>query len=259
MALRRDWVASPNYSSRGGSSVRLVCLHTAEGARTYQDLGAFFASPNAGVSSHVGIDDTPGVVGEYVRRENKAWTAAGANPVAVQAELCAFASWNPDQWRLHATMLENTAQWVAEECARFGVPLVGLTASEAQGGASGVCQHADLGAWGGGHWDCGPAFPIDQVIAMAAGARPPATSTKGREMIASTDGDGYWTVTGDGAVYAFGDAQYHGGANEPDYTQPGVTIIGIAGRRKDGYWLHASDGSVFAFGSAGFYGRPDRV
>jgi hypothetical protein len=78
-------------------------------------------------------------------------------------------------------------------------------------------------------------------------------------MIASTDGDGYWTTTSDGAVYAFGDAQFHGGANQPDVVQPGVEIIGIAGRRKDGYWLYASDGSVFAYGSAGFFGRPDRA
>jgi hypothetical protein len=258
MTLRREWIPSPNYSARG-APVRLVVLHTAEGARTYQELGSFFANPSSGVSSHTGIDDTPGVVGEYVAPGNKAWTAAGANPVAVQAELCGFAAWSPDQWRLHTTMLENTAAWVAEECARFSIPLVRLSAAAAQGGASGVCQHADLGAWGGGHWDCGPAFPIDQVIAMAAGARPAPSQRKGRTMIASTDGDGYWTTTSDGAVYAFGDAQFHGGANQPDVVQPGVEIIGIAGRRKDGYWLYASDGSVFAFGSAGFHGRPDRA
>ena len=87
MALRRVWLPSPNYSSRGGSSVRLIIVHTAEGALTYQSLGSFFSSSSAGVSSHTGIDDSPGEIGEYVGRPNKAWTAGNANPYAVQTEL----------------------------------------------------------------------------------------------------------------------------------------------------------------------------
>jgi hypothetical protein len=156
--------------------VRLVVLHTAEGATNYHDLGAFFANPSSGVSSHTGIDDTPGEVGEYVRADYKAWTAANANPVAVQAELCAFAEWSPTEWDRHPAMLDNAAAWIAEECARFGVPLQRLTAEQAQGGAAGVCQHVDLGSWGGGHWDCGPGFPMDRVLTMAGGqpgAAPP--------------------------------------------------------------------------------------
>jgi len=167
--LHRDVIPSPNYSSRGGSDVRLVVLHTAQGARTYQDLGAFFADPSSGVSSHVGIDDTPGVVGEYVHPEHKAWTAASANPVAVQAELCAFAEWSAAEWDAHPQMLSNTAAWVGEECRRFGLPIVAIDAAGVAAGLWGVCQHADLGAWGGGHWDCGPAFPMSRVIEAARG------------------------------------------------------------------------------------------
>jgi hypothetical protein len=270
VALRRDSILSPNYSSRGGTRVRLVVLHTAEGARTYQDLGAFFANPASGVSSHVGIDDTPGVVGEYVRPDYKAWTQANANPYSVAAELCAFASWSPSEWQNHGAMLENTAAWIAEECARFAVPLERLTPSQAQGGRAGVCQHVDLGTAGGNHWDCGPSFPMDDVMEMAAGGRPNVgpspTKRKGRTMIASTDGDGYWTTTSDGAVYAFGDAQFRGSSFDTDPMTPGnqvvkVTgeIVGIAGHGKSGYWLLASDGGIFTFGDADFHGRPDRV
>jgi len=177
MALKRVWIASPNYSSRGGSAVRLVVLHTAEGARTYQSLGSFFGSSRSQVSSHVGIDDTPNTIGEYVKPSNKAWTAAAYNPVAIQAELCGFASWKPSDWADHQTMLRNTAAWIAEECARYGLPIVKLTASQAQSGGRGICQHVDLGAGGGGHWDCGPSFPMDTVIAMAKGAPAPAAPT----------------------------------------------------------------------------------
>jgi N-acetylmuramoyl-L-alanine amidase len=169
MALKRKWIASPNYSSRGGSSVRLIVIHTAEGATTIESLGNFFASSSAGVSSHTGADDKENTIGEYVKRGNKAWTASNANPVAVQIELCAFAKWSKDTWNKHPNMLENCAKWIAEEAKAYGIPITKLSASQAQGGGRGVCQHADLGSWGGGHWDCGSGFPIDKVLDMARG------------------------------------------------------------------------------------------
>src|SRR5215469_7052838 len=173
MTLTRVWIPSPNYSSRGGSSVRLIVLHTAEGATTYESLGNYFASSSSGVSSHVGIDDKRGKCGEYVSRGNKAWTQSNANPVAVAAELCGFASWSDSTWRnSHNNMLLNAADWVKEEASKFGIPITKLTASQAQGSGRGVCQHRDLGAWGGNHSDCGNGFPIDYVLDLARGGTP---------------------------------------------------------------------------------------
>lgn len=177
MALTRKWIASPNYSSRGGSSVRLIVVHTAEGARTIEELGNFFASSSSGVSSHTGIDDKAGVIGEYVKRPNKAWTQANANPVCVATELCAFAKWSGAEWSKHPNMLANCAAWIAEEAAYFGIPITKLNASQAQGSGRGVCQHNDLGSWGGGHWDCGSGFPMDDVLAMAKGGGDDVTTT----------------------------------------------------------------------------------
>lgn len=165
--LKRKYMPSPNYSSRGGASVRLIVLHTAEGATTIESLGNFFASSSSGVSSHVGIDDQAGVVGEYVRRGDKAWTQGNANPVSVSVELCAFSSWSSSQWGQHEAMLENCARWIAEEAKQFGIPITRLSASQAQGSGRGVCQHVDLGSWGGGHWDCGGSFPMDKVLSRA--------------------------------------------------------------------------------------------
>ena len=176
MTLKRVQILGPNYSSRGGATVRLIVLHTAEGATTYQSLGNFFinsANTSNPTSSHVGIDDTVNTVGEYVTRDMKAWTAANANPVAVQAELCAFAAWDNATWQSHSQMLQNCAQWIKEEAATFGIPLTKLTPQQAQSNGRGICQHVDLGSWGGGHTDCGTAFPIDQVISMAGGSTPP--------------------------------------------------------------------------------------
>ena len=130
--------------------------------------------------------------------------AGEANPYSVSAELCAFAGWDTAEWSRHPQMLLNTADWVAEECSRFGIPIRALTAAEAQGGAAGVCQHVDLGAAGGGHWDCGPNFDMAGIINAATGgggAHSPKPKRKGQNMIASTDdGAGYWIVKPDGAV-----------------------------------------------------------
>jgi hypothetical protein len=167
--LKRTAIPSPNYSSRGGATVRLIVLHTAEGARTIEELGNFFAKSSSGVSSHTGIDDKKGVIGEYVKRSGKAWTAAQANPYSIQVELCAFASWSAAEWDRHPNMLDNVARWIAEEAVYFGIPITKLSPSQAQGGGFGVCQHSDLGSMGGGHWDCGGSFPIDKVIQKAKG------------------------------------------------------------------------------------------
>lgn len=175
MALKRIWIPSPNYSGRGGSTVRLIVLHTSEGAQSYQSLGSYFQG-NVEASSHVGIDNNVrGTIGEYVSRGNKAWTQANANPVCVSAELCtpagAAANWSRDYWlNNQRTMLDNAADWVREEASAFGIPLTILSASQAQSGGRGICQHNDLGSWGGGHYDCGNGFPIDYVVEKAGGS-----------------------------------------------------------------------------------------
>jgi hypothetical protein len=180
MALKRVWIPSPNHSPRGGARVRLIVLHTTEGAQSYQSLGAFFANPASQVSSHVGIDDTPGTVGEYVRRSRAAWTAAGANQAGVHGEFCtpsgAADGWSRADWLgKHHQMLVNAAAWIREEAALLDIPIVALTPAQAQGSGRGVCQHSDLGAWGGGHHDCGHGFPMDYVISLARGGSPAGT------------------------------------------------------------------------------------
>jgi hypothetical protein len=250
MALNRVWLPSPNYSSRG-DGVRLIVVHTAEGALTYQSLGNFFASSSSGVSSHVGIDDTPGTVGEYVHREWKAWTQANANPVAVAAELCAFAAWDDAEWRRHPEMLVNCAAWIAEEAAHYALPIVKLTPAEAQSGRLGVCAHSDLGAWGGNHSDPGPGFPWDIVIDLAIEDTqpvPPARQEKRNMVLTDPATGGVWVADGDGAIYAYDRAPFLGGANGPRLNAEGWPCVGIGAfqdRSGAGYTL------VLDWGDAG--------
>lgn len=171
-------IASPNYSQRGSRPVRLVAIHTAEGARTVESLGNFFASQSVQASSHVGIDDTK--IAQYVPYSMSAWTMLSANPISDQAELCGFAAWSRETWLgEHHRMLELAAGWIRERCLARGIPIRKLTPAQVGAGEAGVCGHADwsVGMRDGDHTDPGPSFPWDVVIELAGGVAPPSPTT----------------------------------------------------------------------------------
>lgn len=229
MPLNRVWIPSPFWSSPRGQSVRLVVIHTAEGSTTIESLGGWFQNPSAQVSSHTGCDDKPNTVGEYVRRDGVAWTQANANGYSVATELCGFAKWSAADWASHPVMLQNCAAWIAEECAAFGIPIVRLTAAQAQDGRSrGVCGHVDLGVAGGNHWDPGPSFPWDLVMSMAAGGSAGPAPKKGTHVWTMRDktSGGTWVADESGAVFAYDGAPYLGGANV--YNDGGWPCSGLA-------------------------------
>ena len=76
-------------------------------------------------------------------------------------------------------------------------------------------------------------------------------------IVATPSGKGYYIVTSDGAVFAFGDAVFHGstGGNPPAGREiTGMALsIGTDGQ-VNGYWLVGKDGGVHTFGSAPFWG-----
>jgi hypothetical protein len=94
-------------------------------------------------------------------------------------------------------------------------------------------------------------------------ANPPPTTTTTSTPTATTSPPpvaspspapqhGYWLVGGDGGIFTFGSAQFHGSTGSIRLSRP---VVGITPTEDDrGYWLVASDGGIFAFGDAGFYG-----
>jgi hypothetical protein len=69
---------------------------------------------------------------------------------------------------------------------------------------------------------------------------------------AYTPNPGYWEVAGDGGIFSFGNAQFHGSMGGKPLNEP---IVGMAPTPGDGgYWEVASDGGMFSFGNAQFYG-----
>ena len=172
MTLNRVPIPSPNYSSRGGASCRLLVLHTTQGSSTIESLGSFFQG-DVEASSHAGADMKTNTVGVFVERAHKSWTQCDFNPVCASLEMCAWAEWGPAEWEAHDPIVVNAGLWLGEEAAAFGIPLRLLTPGEAQGGAAGVCDHAALGSGGGGHWDVGASFPWPRALEIAGGAAPP--------------------------------------------------------------------------------------
>ncbi len=67
-------------------------------------------------------------------------------------------------------------------------------------------------------------------------------------------GNGYWLVSKEGAVYAYGGATYYGGADGLTLAAPIVGIVATPDGK--GYWLIGADGGVFSYGDARFYGNP---
>ena len=96
-------------------------------------------------------------------------------------------------------------------------------------------------------------FSWSQVTPNLPGAAGGAGLTAPTVGIASTpDGGGYWIVSANGGVFAFGDATFYNSLSGIHLSQP---IVGIASTPDGhGYWLVAADGGLFAFGNAGYYG-----
>jgi hypothetical protein len=163
-------------STRGTRPVRLIAVHTAEGARTAKSLGAYFFRGDVQASSHVGIDADTTL--QYVPYSKASWTLRSGNPISDNAELCGFARWTREQWLSDKTidkcesprrMLRRCSAWIAERCKARGIDVRRLTVVQLAKGEWGVIAHDD---WtkamkDGTHWDPGPGFPWDVVLADA--------------------------------------------------------------------------------------------
>jgi hypothetical protein len=227
------------------------------GALMHQQVGddslyGYFNNPYNEVSAHFWVPKVGGIPEQYVDSEIVAWHAKHLNGSYVGVEVEGF----PEQ-ALTPAQIDGFAAIMAEGNARHGWPLMLVEAAYGRG----LGYHRMTG---GVNTACPSQLRVDQraeILIRAGGgdfavAPAPETKRRSRNMIASTDGQGYWCATPDGAVYSFGDAEDHGGLFEPDKLTG--EVVGIAGHGRSGYWLFASDGGVFAFGSALYAGRPDR-
>lgn len=186
-----------NSSSRSGTRVRWVVVHTAEGIRKASDLKAFFErSTNS--SSHAVADDYT-LIDNLVPYDRAAWTLRNGNEESDNLELCGFASWTREEWLTnHQGMLNNAAAWIRSRCKARGIPIVKLSPTQVRAGESGVIGHVDYtdGTGDGTHWDPGPGFPWDVVMARAADAVEIEEENEVKPKICKwTGSDAIWAVT----------------------------------------------------------------
>jgi hypothetical protein len=89
-------------------------------------------------------------------------------------------------------------------------------------------------------------------------APPPPAPTKGPTMpkIIPCAKGGYWICHADGAVYAYGQAVYHGGANTFPRPTGGLVTDMAATPSGGGYYQIDEGGGVYAFGDAHEIGHP---
>jgi hypothetical protein len=106
-----------------------------------------------------------------------------------------------------------------------------------------------------------PTFGVDRtgrVTTVDGGAgfsRPVTTRAVGVARTATARGG--WIAAADGAVFAYGDAQFYGSMGNVRLNQP---IVGIAATPTGrGYWLVARDGGIFSFGDAHFFGSTGNI
>lgn len=156
---------SPCQSSRGGVKPRLIVLHITvshnrPGTGDVKAIADYFGRLSTQASSHL-IIDAEGNSCRCVPDSMKAWTQAAYNPQSLAIEQIEYADKPRARWLSeNAKGLDETARFVAAWSVQHGIPLRLST-------STGVCQHRDLGAAGGGHSDCGPNYPIDVVLSKA--------------------------------------------------------------------------------------------
>lgn len=170
-------VWSPNHEPRQAPGVpRWIAVHTQEGGRTARGLAQFLSLSVNGVSYHAVVDDHELL--KCVAEDRAPWSASNANHYAFH--VCAagsYAGWSRDKWletdardgKNEDFELTNMARVVAWWCQKYDIPAVWIGGgAQPPWGRDGICGHGDLGAWGGGHHDPGPNFPVNEFVRRVA-------------------------------------------------------------------------------------------
>jgi hypothetical protein len=110
---------------------------------------------------------------------------------------------------------------------------------------AGVLIGALLSSCAGGHAKVAPPpGPRRTPTSLAARRRTTAAASISRH--------GYWLMSADGEIFAFGGAVGHGSSHGLSVNRPAVCMSSTPSG--GGYWIVAADGAVFAFGDARDYG-----
>lgn len=146
-----------NYSSRNGQKPRVIVWHQTvsreNGSASQNALTAMANRPSSGVSWHFLIGRTNGLCTFSVPLNMKAWTQGNANPFSIGIEVEAYG----DEPAYVTGDGERKLLAVTRELGRrFDIPMRRGEVTNCRVVRSGIVEHADLGACGGGHADVTP-------------------------------------------------------------------------------------------------------
>lgn len=165
----------------------LVVMHSMESGEdptVAERVAAWFAGATSPqVSVHALVDSDSIVQG--MPDDVIAWHAAGVNLRSVGIEQAGRAEQTRAQWLddFSQRTITNAADIAAYYCKRYNIPPVFVSAAEINAGKRGITTHAEVckaTGKGGGHWDPGPNYPMDQFLAQVRLflSQQPATPSK---------------------------------------------------------------------------------
>ncbi|HUY86843.1 MAG TPA: hypothetical protein VMU77_06980, partial [Acidimicrobiales bacterium] len=94
-------------------------------------------------------------------------------------------------------------------------------------------------------------------IGFALGAKGASSTSPGAGATPPIASAGFWLVTGNGSVSAFGGVSTHGSPSPSDMSAPIAAMVSTPSGL--GYWLAGSNGSLFAYGDASSLGSVNNL
>lgn len=169
-----EFIRARYFTSGRGEGVRLIVLHTTESpcrAGVARNVAGWFAGPNSPrASAHYVVG--PDEVIACVREEDAAWHVPPTNPYSIGIEQAAYARFTAEDWASVdvRAMLDRVAALLHDISRRHAIPLAFVDEEGLRRGDAGVTTHVAVSrAFGrSDHYDPGPAYPIEDVLARAA-------------------------------------------------------------------------------------------
>ncbi len=111
-----SWVASPNYSSRAGTPISVVVMHTVQGS--YAGCVSWFQNPTAQASTAYVVRSSDGQLTQMVLEADKAWHVGSENPYSIGYEHEGYVE--QTGWYT-MPMYQSSADLTRDICQAYGI------------------------------------------------------------------------------------------------------------------------------------------
>jgi N-acetyl-anhydromuramyl-L-alanine amidase AmpD len=166
------FVQARNFTRGRSNAIDVLVIHTMESPEkpdTAESVANWFAGSTAPqASAHYCIDDNSVV--QCVKDEDVAWHAPGANHNGLGFEHAGRAAQVKHDWsdEYSTSMLERSAQLVAEKAKEHQIPVMWLQPADLRAGKRGITGHVQVSDAfkRSDHRDPGTSFPVEAYLAL---------------------------------------------------------------------------------------------